>query len=437
MEGSNTSMSDPEGNLLFYSNGCKIINAKGEIMQNGDSINPGFVQKEFCSGGGSPLGQGVIAVPGPDNDTLHYVFNLDMDLPYLGDPNSFAIAPQRLYYQVIDMSKDSGYGSVIQKNEIAIQDTFARGNISAARHINGKDWWVIVPKSHTNCYFLVLVTAEGVQPPQLKCAGHVWSDDDSGAQATFSPDLKKYVRFNSWNGLNIYDFDNATGDLSNPIRITFPNDTINYIAGVSVSSNSRYLYVCARKRVYQLDLQASNIESSKIQVAEWDGTYNPYATNFYLAALAPDGKIYISSTSSTLNLHVIEKPNCSGLSCQLVQRGVELPSFNFATIPNFSHYRMSNEECDTTSNTIEMELASRVIALYPNPTKGELWINFPEIGNQIAHLKIVDLLGKLVYQEKIAQPLSRIDLSGLRPGSYVYSVQQSGAVSSGKIVKVE
>jgi hypothetical protein len=372
----------------------------------------------------------------PESDSLYVVLNLDMDYPYL-NTNYFGVAPQRLFYQLIDMAQDSGYGAVTLKNQIAMQDTFARGNISAARHANGKDWWVIVPKSHTNCYFLIPVTADGVQPAQLKCSGHIWTDDDSGAQATFSPDLKKYVRFNSWNGLNIYDFDNATGNLSNPVRITFPNDTINYIAGVSVSSNSRFLYVSARKRVYQFDLQAPDIENSKIKVAEWDGTYNPYATIFYLSALAPDGKIYISSTSSTLNLHVIEKPNCPGLSCQLVQRGVELPAYNFATIPNFPHYRMSNEECDTTSTAIETELVGHAIALYPNPTKGELWVNFPEIGNQDTDLIILDLLGRVMYQEKIIHSLSRIDLSGLRPGNYTYYIQQSGVVRSGKIVKVE
>lgn len=437
MEGSNTSMSDPEGNLLFYSNGCVIVNAKGEVMQNGDSINPGIIQDNFCSGGGSPIRQGVIALPAPDSDSLYYVFNLDLDQPYFGHPTYFGIAPQRVYYQKIDMSQDTGLGAVTLKNQIALQDTFARETMSAVRQANGKDWWVIVPKVHTNCYFLIPLTAQGVQPAQLECAGQVWSDDDAGAQATFSPDTKKYIRFNSWNGLNIYDFDHATGDLSNPVQIMFPNDTINYITGVAVSSNSRYLYVCARTRVYQFDLLTSNIEASKIQVAQWDGTYNPYATIFYMAALAPNGKIYISSTSSTLNLHVIEKPNCQGLSCQLVQRGVELPSFNFATIPNLPHYRTSNEECDTTSSSITIIMNKHTVALYPNPTSGELWINFPEIENTSIDLKIFDLFGRLVLQEKIIQPLSSIDLSGLSPGNYIYLVQQSEAVSTGKIIKVE
>ena len=404
-------------------------------MDDGDGINPGLIEDIYCPAGGSPYIQGVISIPAPGSDSLYYVFNLDMDLPYFMVPNFLGVAPERLYYQVIDMTESNGLGKVISKNQIAIQDTFARGCLKAVRHANGVDWWIVVPKSHSNCYFLTLVTTQGVQPAILECEGRIWDDLDL-TQSVFSPDGSKYVRCNKENGLNIFDFDDATGTLSNPISIDFPNDTF-YHGGVSVSANSRFLYLSARKNLFQFDLKAADIASSQIKVGEWDGFSEPYPTIFYLSALAPDNKIYISSTSSHKFLHVIHEPDSLGLACNLEQRGLALPSYNFATIPNFPHYRISREECDTTSNTIETELPNRAITLYPNPVQGELWVNFQEIGNQIAHLKIFDLLGRLVYQGEIIQPLSRIDLSKLRPGNYIYSIQQSGTVSSGKIVKAE
>jgi hypothetical protein len=108
---SNTSMSDETGNLLFYSNGCSIINAIGETMENGDSINPGLIQNIYCSSGGSPYDQGVISIPAPENDSFFYVFNLDMQQPYFMVGGFLGIAPQRLLYQKIDITKAAGLKS--------------------------------------------------------------------------------------------------------------------------------------------------------------------------------------------------------------------------------------------------------------------------------------------------------------------------------------
>jgi hypothetical protein len=435
MEGSNTSMSDEAGNLLFYSNGCYIVNAKHEIMENGDSINPGLIQTIYCPAGGSPLRQGVIAIPSPEGDSMYYIFNLDFDKPYLQVPNTLGFAPQRLFYQKIDMTQDFGYGAVVLKTQVAVFDTFARGNIQAVRHANGQDWWVIVPKSHSNCYFLVSVNANGVQPAELKCSGKVWTDDDSGAQVVFSPDGKKYIRFNAWNSLNIFDFDSGSGDLSNPIHIEFPNDTIGSISGVAVSPNSRYLYVCARKNVYQFDLQASDIESSKVKVATWDGYYNPSATIFNLAALAPDGKIYISNTSSTYNLHVINKPNCPGVSCELVQHGIVLPSYNFATIPNMPHYRQSYFECDSTLiGTEEVNTVGRKLIVFPNPASDVIYLPL-EFG--IGEISLFDATGRAVSHpaSTVVDGQVSIQIHDLPHGLYFLCLRTEGKLWGGKFIK--
>lgn len=434
MEGSNTSMCDAGGNLLFYSNGCFIANAVHEAMQNGEGINPGLIEDLYCPVGGNPLPQTVISLPAPGSDSLYYVFNLDLDDPYFMTP-FFGVAPERLFYQLIDMTQDSGLGAVILKNQVAVRDTFARGTLQAVQHANGIDWWVVAPKSHTNCYFMVLVTAEGVQPGILKCGGMAWNDSDAG-QAVFSPDANKYIRFNYQNGLNILDFDNETGAFSSPIRIDFPNDTFPTTAGVAVSPNSRYLYATARTKVYQFDLQAPDIEASKTVVAEYDGFVNPYPTIFNLAALAPDGKIYIASTSSTLNLHVIHKPDCPGLICELEQHGIDLPSYNFVSIPNFPHYRNqpTGIDCDSviiSSHAVPNPLEARV---YPNPVSEYLTVEIAGFDKKL-DFEVYDLLGRKVQAQPLRAIVNRIEIAKLHRGQYFYIVKgHEKVIKQGKLV---
>ncbi len=422
MEGSNTSMCDNNGDLLFYTNGCKIMNRKHEEMLNGDSIITGVIQSGFCWQGGVPLRQAVLALPSVEDECLHYMFNLDFVDTYPPDSIIISFAPQHLYYHVVDMSRDSGYGEVISKYQIAVQDTFARGNIQATRHANGSDWWIIVPKSHSNCYFLNLLTADGVQPAQTSCSGNAWSDRDSGTQAVFSPDGKKYIRFGNWDGLNIFDFNNQTGELSNPLVIYFPDDDINYYAGVAVSPNSRYLYACARKKVYQFDLEALDIESSKVLIAEYDGYSNPNPTRFSLAALGHDGKIYISTPGSNYNLHVIHNPDLPGLACNLEQHGIVLPITNGNSIPNLPNYRnqATPMDCDSIYSSSDEPGHSDLgkFSIYPNPANGNIFISS---SFQSFDLSVIDNYGRNMRSFNFRDNGGKVEVptDGLPSGSYL------------------
>jgi len=71
--GSGSTMSDSEGNLIFYTSGCYVVNASHEIMQNGDSINPGIIQQYYCTSGFSPNPEGAIAIPWPDSSLMPLV----------------------------------------------------------------------------------------------------------------------------------------------------------------------------------------------------------------------------------------------------------------------------------------------------------------------------------------------------------------------------
>jgi hypothetical protein len=124
----------------------------------------------------------------------------------------------------------------------------------------------------------------------------------------------------------------------------------NNWGGGAFSPNSRYLYINFFTKAFQYDLEASDVWASQVQVAEYDGFLDPSFTTFYLMQLAPDGKIYSSSTNSVTSLHVMHNPDEPGLECQYQQHGIELPNRNAYSMPTFPNYRLGpldGSACDT------------------------------------------------------------------------------------------
>ena len=241
-------------------------------------------------------------------------------------------------------------GRVTEKNKIIIEDTLAIGKVTGVRHANGRDWWVIVHENASGNYRRVLVSPEGIED-----RGHVetgWDGipEEGVGQAVFSPDGNFFARintvsFDTGKFLDIYRFDRYTGYLSNPIQI---HSEANYSAGLAFSPDSRYLYVSSHLEIYQYNLYADNIESSQQLIAEyeplWDG--GP----FFMAQLAPDGKIYLCATNGIQYMHVIHQPNKPFPFCNVEQHGLQLPTHNSFSIPNFPNYRLGplgGSPCDT------------------------------------------------------------------------------------------
>ncbi|HAD13340.1 MAG TPA: hypothetical protein DCF33_12995, partial [Saprospirales bacterium] len=102
--GSSTSaMSDAEGNLIFYTGGCYVVNAMHEKMENGDSINPGINQQLCCPFGGSCNFSGAMAIPWPDSPYLYLLFINDYVTDLFPDDPIISGASGHLFYNVIDM----------------------------------------------------------------------------------------------------------------------------------------------------------------------------------------------------------------------------------------------------------------------------------------------------------------------------------------------
>ena len=43
-----------------------------------------------------------------------------------------------------------------------IEDSLEFGQVAAVKHANGRDWWVLVPESHSNRYYTMLLDPTGL-----------------------------------------------------------------------------------------------------------------------------------------------------------------------------------------------------------------------------------------------------------------------------------
>ncbi len=439
-EGSGTTMSDSAGNLIFYTSGCYVVNAAHEIMQNGDSINPGIIQHYYCPSGNSPNLGGAIAIPWPDSPNLYLLFVNDYASVLFPGESFTSGSSMHLYYNVIDMTKDAGLGAVTIKNHVAILDTMTTNSIEACRHVNGRDWWVLIPVSRSNCYYLILVTPTGVQSPKLVCNGISWDKNDEVGQAFFTPDATKYIRFNDWNGIHIYDFDSKTGFLSNEKVVNIDDLSFNSV-GATVSPNSRYLYVNMITHLFQYDLQASDIADSRVLLTVNDDVPDPFVpSGFILSALAPDGKIYISSGSSHLSLHVIHRPDCPGLYSLPERRGLHLSSLNYYSIPNIPFFK--NEPSMTPCDSMVVQAytpvdGSKAIVVYPNPGAEVIYVLVNHLLPSNADWNLYNSTGQLVRQIELKPGVEKYStiIEDLSPGVYFYSViSDHSIIQYGKLI---
>ncbi|MCX6897052.1 MAG: hypothetical protein NTZ16_16510, partial [Verrucomicrobia bacterium] len=226
------SISDVNGNLLFYSNGIYVANALDDTMQNGTGINPGaYVNSRPTYGLAIPQGNLVIPIPG--DSTKYYLFH------QTDDDYHFTNVSLYLYYSIIDMSLDGGLGAVVQKNTVLLNDSLIPGRITACKHANGRDWWLVVHQYNTGMVFKYLITPQGISGPTMQdfyTPRDIWF-----GQALFSNQGTKFAYYEPYGDLDIFDFNRCTGDFINFVHIDI--DDSAGIGGAAFSASGRYLYL--------------------------------------------------------------------------------------------------------------------------------------------------------------------------------------------------
>lgn len=317
-EGS-TSISDENGQLLFYSDGVSVWSSDHTLMPNGTGL----------FGHASSTQSGMI-VPFQNDSNRYYLFTTD----YQWGTNG-------LCYSVVNMSLNNGKGDVESKNTQLTP--FVREKITSVNHCNGKETWVITRDYRNGDFLAFLVTAAGIQAPVITAS---LSTASVLGYLKASPDGTRIADAKLLSSLELFDFNPVTGLVSNKKTImTYPT-LFNY--GVEFSPDSKILYTTCSKDNFPYNSEFSNyiFQFSKLDSAvpviqstltRLDSAISFSYSVFSALQLAPDGKIYVSIINSTI-LSVINNPNQAGTACQYSRSGPQLMTGSYSRygLPDFN-----------------------------------------------------------------------------------------------------
>ncbi|HSD13687.1 MAG TPA: T9SS type B sorting domain-containing protein [Flavobacterium sp.] len=346
-----SSISNSDGDLLFYSDGRNVWDRNHVIMPNGNyNAGTGLL--------GDPSStQSAIIVPKPGNPNIYYIFTVDEphndNAAVFPDQNTNTGPDQDdgfnngLTYSVVDLSitgNNGSIGNVTTRNVfLTTYDPLANSEakykcsekITAVKNNNGSGYWVIthfVDKFYAfkidsngvdlNPVISVIGPTVSVNGYRRNSIGYLKSSPDGRKIAIAHNQLGNTTGGTTENGqVLLHDFNNSTGVVSNSITVI--NGGNPY--GVEFSADSKKLYATnglnnsSISRLIQFDLTVSPLTPVIIE----ESNASPGALQ-----LGPNKKIYRANSSSQSNISshigVINQPEINGLACNYQQMGVPL-----------------------------------------------------------------------------------------------------------------
>ena len=327
-----SSISDCNGDLLFYTSGCCIWNKLFQPMSNGVLMGDCNVNISL----GVDQNDNVLIVPKPGDIYKYYVFSSNgKDYPdeiYNG-----------IYYSEVDMTLNGGLGAVDSFKNNRLTSLFTPG-IVAIPHQNNVDWW-LVTKPKEDSFYVFLITNAGINNIPIVSYGlgnnYIsslnWrngiistSHDFKNIAVSFvNPALSAYSAF-------LFDFNRTNGQITNPVPLLRENQHPGKVTfGIEFSANDSFIYLTtpldwfsinSNNQIMQVERYASNIPATKVTLAQ-----NIIS---YFLMLGQDNKIYFCH-NYTEKLGVINNPDKKGTTCSLM-----LNSYN--VLPNYTGSKISN-----------------------------------------------------------------------------------------------
>ncbi|MBX2963766.1 MAG: PKD domain-containing protein [Cyclobacteriaceae bacterium] len=267
-------ISNRNGQVILSTDGVRVFD-RNDVDVTQPPIPPGL-------GGESGATQSALIIPVPDDETLYYIFTTQ---------EVYGTGTYELRYSLFDIKLNNGDGGLLEYNRLL----FSR----STERITGNANWLIAHEYGNNSFRAYRITNSGILNPVISSIGsdHVLTAPETGqgymklgggnvlAVALSNPGVS--------NVLEIFDFNNATGAVTN-FRTADLNSTTGQVYGVEFAGNkilTTLLGTPSAIREFYIDFQG-NPQLITPPLAD---------INQQLGAIqrGPDGQIYVAINNSS------------------------------------------------------------------------------------------------------------------------------------------
>jgi large repetitive protein len=304
-------ISNRNGNVIFSTDGQRVFD-RNDVEITPAPMPPGV-------GGDPGATQSALIIPVPGDETLYYIFTTQ---------EVHGTGTYELRYSLFDIKLNNGDGGIVEHNQLL----FTR----STERITGNGNWLIAHEFGNNSFRAYRITATGIGNPVISGIGseHSLSNEISGrgymklggnnilAVALSTPGVS--------NVLELFDFDNATGKLSN-FRTADLNSATGQVYGIEFAGNKIFATLSGNPsfiREFYIDYQGNPVLI----------TPNAASIPNVLGAiqLGPDGQLYVAVNGQSFLGTIIVNPDTL-LTSTFTLNGYGLAGGTTSTLglPNF------------------------------------------------------------------------------------------------------
>ncbi|MBK8848262.1 MAG: T9SS type A sorting domain-containing protein [Bacteroidetes bacterium] len=429
-------IADSTGQLIFYSNGYRIGNKNFEMISGTDTLDYTSITNNWPYG--QPLLNGAFFLPSLSNTNEILLFHKDWQFTMF--PINWLIwTSYNAWYTVLNKTMNNGLGGLVSRNNVLYNNEMCRDGIQAVKHANGRDYWIVLQDFDTSTFITFLYTPSGFYGPYFQNV-NIPLYRGGISNSLFNRQGTKYATTAWNNNLTLFDFDRCSGQFTYTNQVDTSWQFLGAIFCFSPKGNK--IYRGNYTEIYQYDTADVDFNITRDTVAIYDGYFDVDSTKFGTMFLAGDDKIYINA-SGTKYQHVINKPDLSGIACNLTQHSIKHPLYIGASFPNYINYDLEplvGSPCDTLSVlSPALSKGEGVMQYFPNPATNEVNIKIKNVplGNYTLSI-YTPLANEVMHIEgkSTAKDFTKtLRVQSLAGGFYFVKLQVEGMEWYGRFVR--